>query len=124
VLGPLWNKAIVTNKSPNPGSLFSIRRVILSGIEDVRLIEGFENFRLLPGVPFAEALLDQQSHKENPCMFFSRDGTLLRLREIKVEGEQVDDAYRAAVRGQMFNDRNLHMGAWTTAYFIIHSFES
>lgn len=119
VLGPLWNNAIVANESDGLDNSFQTRRVIFTNIEEVDSKERFERFRLLPGVPFAEAVPGQKPHIENALYVYSGDGKLLRLREIKVEAQKVNDGFRAAKKAQMFSNRKLRLG--DVEFYVFHN---
>jgi methionyl-tRNA formyltransferase len=112
VLGPLWNVALVPSKSLEGGVSFQKKRVIFTDIElaEVQSVRGSEQLALLPGVPFAEGPLPQQPRGEQALYVFARDGQLLRLRELKVEGQQASDGFRAAFKTQMLCDRTIRSG--------------
>jgi len=109
VLGPLWNNAIVMNESAKEiDDLFQTKRVVLNSIQEIHKNSQFEQFRLLPGVPFTLAKKNPEN-KENSLYVYSRDLKLLRLCEITVEGEQISDGFRAAKKAQMFSNGTLHL---------------
>lgn len=110
VLGPLWNMALVPTKSLDGGVEFQKKRVIFTDIEEVQPVRGSEQLALLPGVPFAEGPIPQQPRGGKALYVFARDGKLLRLREVKVEGEQANDGFRAASKAQMLCDRPIRSG--------------
>lgn len=110
VLGPLWNMALVPVKPVDGGVEFQKKRVILTNVEEAESVRGSEPLALLPGVPFAEGPVPRQPSGEKPLYVYARDGKLLRLREVKVEGEQAKDGFRAALKAQMLCDRTVRSG--------------
>ncbi|OXV09561.1 hypothetical protein Egran_02678 [Elaphomyces granulatus] len=108
VIGPLWNVALAANKSSNGDISFKSRRVIFSKIEEVEPFRDCERFALIPGVPFIDGTLPLQPGEERGLYVFTKDSKLIRIREMKVEGEQVSDAVRAAHRAQMVANRPIH----------------
>lgn len=110
VLGPLWNMALVPVKPVDGGVEFQKKRVIFTNVEEAKPVPGSEPLALLPGVPFAEGPVPQQPSGEKPLYVYARDGKLLRLREVKVEGQQANDGFRAAFKAQMLCNRAVRSG--------------
>jgi methionyl-tRNA formyltransferase len=100
--------ALAANKSSNGDISFKSRRVIFSKLEEVEPFRDCERFALIPGVPFIDGTLPLQPGEERGLYVFTKDGKLIRIREMKVEGEQVSDAVRAAHRAQMVANRPIH----------------
>ncbi|KAH2919515.1 hypothetical protein KXW73_002609 [Aspergillus fumigatus] len=111
VLGPLWNKTLAVSDPTSENPLFRQRRVILSEMEEVDTIKGCEAFSLIPGLPFVDSAhpIDRQQGKG--LYVFTRDGKLIQIYQMKVEGEQNADGVRAALKARMLSDRTFHSGA-------------
>ncbi|EAL88547.2 methionyl-tRNA formyltransferase family protein, putative [Aspergillus fumigatus A1163] len=111
VLGPLWNKTLAVSDPTSGNPLFRQRRVILSEMEEVDTIKGCEAFSLIPGLPFVDSAhpIDRQQGKG--LYVFTRDGKLIQIYQMKVEGEQNADGVRAALKARMLSDRTFHSGA-------------
>ncbi|KAJ5585213.1 uncharacterized protein N7459_005013, partial [Penicillium hispanicum] len=110
VLGPLWSNALVsTNPADGPPS-FSLKRVILTDTEEVEPPKGCDSFSVVPGLPFANASHPVGPKKGRELYVFTRDGKLLRINHMKVEGEKVAEGLRAAIKARMFGDRSFQVG--------------
>ncbi|KAF7175900.1 hypothetical protein CNMCM7691_000432 [Aspergillus felis] len=111
VLGPLWSKTLATSDPASGNPSFQQRRVILSEMEEVDTLKGCEAFSLVPGLPFVNSAhpIDRQQGKG--LYVFTRDGKLIRIHQMKVEGEQNADGFRAALKARMLSDRTFHSGA-------------
>jgi len=110
VLGPLWSKALVPNDSPDGSASFQQKRVIFTRIEEVNPPEGSDQLALLPGVPFINGTLPVKPQEVKGLYVFTRDGKLIRIHEMKVEGEQAADGFRAALKARMISNRTFHSG--------------
>lgn len=113
VLGPLWNTALTPGK-PSEGDTgtFHIKRIILNDIEEVTdPVPGSEAFALLPGVPFIRGPVPTHLPKGDKSLYvYSSDGKLLRLREVKVEGDQANNGFVAALKAKMLSPRAVRIG--------------
>lgn len=110
VLGSLWSSALVSTK-PTDGPLsFHRKRVILTDIEEVEPPAGSHSFAVVPGLPFVNCPHPVEPKKNRALYVFTRDGKALRINQMKVEGEQVADGLRAAVKARMFGDRSFQSG--------------
>jgi methionyl-tRNA formyltransferase len=91
---------------------FQNKRIILSNIEEAsEHVQGSEKLALLPGVPFIPGSVPAFPSQGDRALFtYSSDGRLLRLREIKVEGQAVNDGLAAARKAHMLSDRSIRFG--------------
>ncbi|KAJ5123358.1 hypothetical protein N7448_009455 [Penicillium atrosanguineum] len=106
VLGPLWSKALVAS-NPSDGPLtFQQKRVILTEIEEVEPPKGCDTLAVVPGLPFVNVPCPVEPKKGRALHAFTRDGRVLRINKMKVEGEAVADGLRAAIKARMFGDRS------------------
>ncbi|KAL6229831.1 hypothetical protein BDW75DRAFT_87476 [Aspergillus navahoensis] len=105
VLGPLWSKSLVLGESPGPTPTFEQRRVILSEFEEVQPLKGSEAFALVPGLPFIDGDHTIKSDSGKGVYVFTRDGKLVRIHMMKVEGRPNTDAFRAALKARMIGSR-------------------
>lgn len=112
VLGPgtLWSKALVSNKSGDGALSFNYKRVILTDTEEVDPPQGCHSFSVVPGLPFATSPHPVEPKKGRALYVFTQDGKSLRINQMKVEGEPVADALRAAIKARMFADRSFQSG--------------
>lgn len=110
VLGPLWTKALVSTESPN-GSTFQHKRVIITEMEEVTPPAGCDAFSLVPGLPFVNGVRPFEPRQEKGLSVFTQDGKLIRIHQMKVEGEQNTDGLRAALKARMISDRVFHSNA-------------
>lgn len=108
VLGPLWSKALVLNDSPDDSPSFKRKRIIFTKMEEVEPLRGSDRLALIPGVPFTDATLPVQPQEGKGLYVFTRDGKLLRIHEMKVEGEQAADGLKAALKARMMSSRTFH----------------
>lgn len=112
VLGPLWNTALTPGKSFKSDSpTFQSKRIILNDIEEVAdRVPGSEAFALLPGVPFIRGPVPTHLPKGDKSLYvYSSDGKLLRLREVKVEGDQANNGFVAALKARMLSPRTVRI---------------
>ncbi|KAL4900558.1 hypothetical protein BDW74DRAFT_170744 [Aspergillus multicolor] len=105
VLGPLWNKSLVLGDSSGPSPIFDQRRVILSGFEEVQPLNGSEAFAIVPGLPFIDGEHTVKSDANKGVYVFTKDGKLVRIHTMKVEGRPSTDAFRAALKARMIGSR-------------------
>lgn len=106
VLGSLWSKALVASK-PSDGPLtFQQKRVILTETEEVEPPKGCDTLAVVPGLPFVNAPFPVEPKKGRALYVFTRDGKVLRINKMKVEGEATADGLRAAIKARMFGDRS------------------
>lgn len=105
VIGPLWNMALAANKSSDGDISFKPKRVIFSHIEVVEPFKDCERFALIPGVPFINGTLPLRPGEDRGVYAFTKDGRLIRILEMKIEGEQLSDAVRAALRAHMVTNQ-------------------
>ncbi|PWY76225.1 methionyl-tRNA formyltransferase family protein [Aspergillus heteromorphus CBS 117.55] len=108
VLGPLWSKSLVASNTPGENISFQQRRLIFSQFEEVPLLEGCEKFSLVPGLPFVNSAHPVEPRKGRGVYVFTRDGKLVQIHEMKVEGEKNADALRAALKARMIGDRSFY----------------
>ncbi|RMJ26673.1 hypothetical protein PHISP_02485 [Aspergillus sp. HF37] len=118
ILGPLWSKALVSNRSVDGSLSFQQRRVVFTEIEEVDPLEGCDAFALIPGVPFVDDTSPIEPQQGKGLYVFTRDGKLIRIRQMKVEGMQSADGVRAALKGKMLSDQTFGSNAarYTTFY--------
>ncbi|KAL2000974.1 hypothetical protein VTN02DRAFT_2375 [Thermoascus thermophilus] len=105
VLGPLWSQALVPDDSPDDSPSFKQKRIIFTKMEEVEPLRGSDRLALDPGVPFTDATLPVQPQEGKGLYIFTRDGKLLRIHEMKVEGEQAADGLKAALKARMMSSR-------------------
>lgn len=110
VIGPLWNKALVPTTTDEFPTTFTYKRVILTETEEVEPLKGSESFSVVPGLPFANAAYPVSPKKSRALYVFTKDGKLLRINKMKVEGEQDAEGLRAAIKARMFGDRSFQSG--------------
>lgn len=110
VLGSLWSKTLVTTHSTDGPPSFHQKRVILTDIEEVDPPKGSDSFAVVPGLPFANAPHPVEPKKGRTLHVFTRDGKVLRINQMKVEGEPAADGLRAAIKARMFGDRSFQVG--------------
>lgn len=91
VMGPLWNTA-------SGGNLPALRKRIIweSGFEVAEVIL---DHNLPPGVPFADDQCKQPGLFVGTC-----DGKILRIKDVKVEGEKTTPPLHAVGRAGMMDD--------------------
>ncbi|KKK14528.1 methionyl-tRNA formyltransferase family protein [Aspergillus rambellii] len=106
VLGPLWSKSLVATETSGKVPSFQQRRVIFTELEEVNPpLKGSESFALVPGLPFLEGDHSSKPDSGNGVYVFTRDGKLVRIHQMKVEGEPNADALRAAFKARMVGSR-------------------
>ncbi|KAJ5670309.1 uncharacterized protein N7477_005672, partial [Penicillium maclennaniae] len=106
VLGPLWSKALVGSNASDGPLTFQQKRVILTETEEVDPPKGCDTLAVVPGLPFVNAPCPVEPKKGRALHVFTRDGKVLRINKMKVEGEAVADGLRAAIKARMFGDRS------------------
>ncbi|PWY62562.1 methionyl-tRNA formyltransferase family protein [Aspergillus eucalypticola CBS 122712] len=110
VLGPLWSKALVANNTSSEKPSFQHRRVIFTDFEEVTPLKGCDKFSVVPGLPFVDGTHPIDSTKGKSVYVFTRDGKLIKVHQMKVEGEPNADALRAALKARMVGDRTFYSG--------------
>lgn len=106
VIGPLWSRALVPTNVSDASPSFYQKRVILTQVEEVDPPKGSNSFSLVPGLPFTNASHPVGPKKGRALYVYTRDGKVLRIDQMKVEGEAVAEGLRAAVKARMFGDRS------------------
>lgn len=107
VLGPLWNSALVSKRGP---SLYQYKRVILTETEEVDPPKGCDSFSLVPGLPFVQGGHPVEFKNGKALYVFTSDGKVIRINQMKVEGEQFANGLQAAIKARMFGDRTFLSG--------------
>ncbi|RAK98386.1 methionyl-tRNA formyltransferase [Aspergillus ibericus CBS 121593] len=110
VLGPLWSKALVATNTSSESSSFQHRRVIFTEFEEASPLKGCDKFAVVPGLPFVDGTHPIESAKGKGVYVFTRDGKLVKVHQMKVEGQQNADALRAALKARMVGDRTFYSG--------------
>ncbi|KAJ5947082.1 Formyl transferase N-terminal [Penicillium verhagenii] len=110
VLESLWSKALIPVSSTDGPVTFTHKRVILTEIEEVEPPKGSDSFSVVPGLPFANAAHPVEPKKGRALYVFAKDGKLLRINKMKVEGEPSADGLRAAIKARMFGDQSFQSG--------------
>ncbi|KAL4868807.1 hypothetical protein BDV12DRAFT_196965 [Aspergillus spectabilis] len=105
VLGPLWSKSLVVGEASGPIPTFQQRRVILTEFEEVKPLKGSESFALVPGLPFIDGEHTVKADSGKGVYVFTKDGKLIKVHQMKVEGQQNADALRAALKARMVGSR-------------------
>lgn len=109
VLGPLWSMATVA--AGTDGQNRQQRRVIFTAMERVEIPKGSDPRLHVPGLPFVEGIPPFEQRQGGKGLYvFTHDGSLVRLQQIKVEGERVADGFRAALKAQMVSDQTFRLG--------------
>lgn len=111
VLGPLWSRSLAVSNTQAESLSFQQRRVILTEMEEVNVLKGSEAFSLVPGLPFVDSAQPIDRQQGRGLYVFTRDGKLVRIHRMKVEGEQNADGVRAALKARMLSDRTFHSGS-------------
>lgn len=119
VLGPLWSRTLVASDGQDGRTSLSEKRVILTKFEEVQPNQSLGQLALIPGVPFVDGALPLQPQEKRYLHVFTKDGKLIRIHEMKVEGEQAADAVRAAIKARMFSNRSFQLG--TSHYTLFHN---
>lgn len=104
VIGPLWSRALVPTDISDTSPSFYQKRVILTHVEEVEPPKGSRSFSLVPGLPFANAPHPVGPKKGRALYVYTHDGKVLRIDQMKVEGEAVAEGLRAAIKARMFGD--------------------
>lgn len=68
-------------------------------------LKGSEAFALVPGLPFIDGEHTVKSDSGKGVYVFTRDGRLIKIHQMKVEGQQNADALRAALKAGMIGSR-------------------
>lgn len=119
VLGPLWSTATTVPDVPGGETRsFQQKRVILASMERVELPQGYDPSSLTPGLPFVEGTSPFEKRQDGKGLYvFTRDGSLIRIKEMKVEGERVADGFRAALKARMVSDQTFYLGSSDYTFF-------
>ena len=111
VLGPLWTTAGTAPHRSGDGHGLEQKRVILTSLAKVERPRGFEGLSQTVGVPFVEGRAPFEQRQDGKGLYvFTRDGSLIRIQEMKVEGERVADGFRAALKARMVGSRTVRVG--------------
>lgn len=110
VIGPLWSRALVPMNLGTANLSFYRKRVILTDVEEVEPPKGCDSFSLVPGLPFANASYPVGPKKGRALYVYTHDGKVLRINQMKVEGEAVAEGLRAAIKAHMFGDQSFMSG--------------
>ncbi|KAJ9264565.1 hypothetical protein DTO212C5_7068 [Paecilomyces variotii] len=119
ILGPLWSKSLVAIEDPDGRISFGEKRIIFSKFEEVQPNRDLGQLALIPGVPFVDGVPPLQPQEKKELYVFTKDGRLIRIHEMKVEGEQAADAFRAALKARMFSNKSFQLGA--SHYTLFHN---
>ncbi|QKX56254.1 uncharacterized protein TRUGW13939_03355 [Talaromyces rugulosus] len=107
VLGSLWSKALASTKlsKGQDSPSYEEKRIIFEEIKEAPdHFPESERLALLPGVPFIRGQVSGQSPGEDKALYvYTRDGRLLRLGKMKVEGDKTKDSLNAAFKARMFS---------------------
>ncbi|KAL2864614.1 methionyl-tRNA formyltransferase [Aspergillus lucknowensis] len=117
VLGPLWSKSLVVGAPSGSTPTFQQRRVIFGEIEEVQPLKGCEAFALVPGLPFIDGEHTVKADSGKGVYVFARDGRLIRIHQMKVEGQPYADALRAALKARMVGSRTFSSNDGSFAAF-------
>ncbi|PGH04082.1 hypothetical protein AJ79_07182 [Helicocarpus griseus UAMH5409] len=103
ILGPLWNNAVVQSSSPSGAS--EKKRVIFTNMSIADTVpDGFDSNQMEPGVVFSFADAQATTGEfDRPLFVTTCDGKILRIDEIKVQGQRSAPAYRAAKKANMLD---------------------
>lgn len=117
VLGPLWSKALVPSSGTGEKG-FQLKRIIFTKMEIAENSEFLDPIQVPPGIPFLMDTRSRVSGQGNRLFVYTSDGKLVQIHEMKVEGQQSGDAYKAALRSTMAQPRESENR--TTPYSIFH----
>ncbi|KAL4961408.1 methionyl-tRNA formyltransferase [Aspergillus stella-maris] len=105
VLGPLWSKSLVFDEPSGPVPTFQQKRVILTEFDEVQPMKGADAFALVPGLPFIDGEHTVKADSGKGVYVFTKDGKLIKIHQMKVEGQANADALRAALKARMVGSR-------------------
>ncbi|KAH8422874.1 methionyl-tRNA formyltransferase [Aspergillus melleus] len=111
VVGPLWSNALVASGDSTGVQSLQQRRVILTEIEKVESTTDPRTFGAVPGTPFVDGIPPFEPRQGKGLYVSTQDGSLLRVHQMKVEGEPTADAFTAALKARMVGDRTFSSGA-------------
>ncbi|GBF61724.1 methionyl-tRNA formyltransferase [Trichophyton mentagrophytes] len=101
VLGALWSTAATSPTTPGEEHLVQRKRIIFGNMklaDSIRRTDGIPFTK--PAVPFT--LKDPANKRDEGRLFvFTSDGKLLEIEEMKVEGDRMAPAYRAALKAKL-----------------------
>ncbi|EFE43142.1 methionyl-tRNA formyltransferase family protein, putative [Trichophyton verrucosum HKI 0517] len=116
VLGALWNTAATSPTIPGEEHLVQRKRVIFGNMklaDSTRRTDGIPFTK--PGVPFT--FKDPVNKRDEGRLFvFTSDGKLLEIEEMKVEGDRMAPAYRAALKAKLVDP----VAARTSMHSVFH----
>lgn len=110
VLGSLWSKALVPTSTTDGPPTFRHKRAILTELEEVDPPKGSDAFAVVPGLPFTNTHHPVEPKKGRELYVFTKNGKVLRINQMKVEGEAAADGLRAAIKAHMFGDQSFQVG--------------
>ncbi|KAK2871901.1 hypothetical protein FQN49_002708 [Arthroderma sp. PD_2] len=101
VLGAIWSTAALSPTAQSAGQPVQRKRVIFGNMKPVDTLPGDNTAPALePGVPFT--FNDPSKKKEDGRLYvFTSDEKLLEIEEMKVEGDKMTSAYRAALKAKL-----------------------
>lgn len=101
VLGALWSTAATSPTIPGEEHFVRRKRIIFGNmklVDSTRLTDDIPFTK--PGVPFT--FKDPTNKRDEGRLFvFTSDGKLLEIEEMKVEGDRMAPAYRAALKAKL-----------------------
>ncbi|KAJ5913537.1 hypothetical protein N7504_002420 [Penicillium tannophilum] len=106
VLESLWSNALAPVTAADGSTSFQYKRVIFTDIEEVKPPKGSDCFSVVPGLPFANAAHPVGPKKGRELYVFTKDGKVLRINKMKVQGEADAEGLRAAIKARMFGDQS------------------
>lgn len=120
VIGPLWSNALVASGDPTGEQSLQPRRVIFTEIEKVEPSPDPCAFAVVPGLPFVDGISPFEPRKGKGLYVFTQEGSLLRVHQMKVEGEPNADAFTAALKARMVGNQTFCSGASQYTSFYEH----
>jgi methionyl-tRNA formyltransferase len=105
VIGPLWSKVLVASDASAKAHSFQYRRMIITEMEEVQPMKGSGAYAVVPGLPFVDGAHPVEPRQGKGVYVYTKDGKLVRIHTMKVEGEQKADAHRAALKARMIGVR-------------------
>ncbi|EEP77067.1 predicted protein [Uncinocarpus reesii 1704] len=113
VLGSLWNYATISETSQSVDPPLQ-KRIILTDLENIEPDSILAPLSSLePGIPFAIPGDSSMTNKDRPLYVLTSDSKLVRINQIKVEGDKCRGAYagalKAKVMGPLAQGENSHI---------------